>query len=155
DLVIGAHLWLGLPFGLVGVKTGPLMASADRLSITILGSGGHAALPHRCVDSIAVAAQVITNLQHVVARNVDPLEPAVVTISRIAGGTTHNVIPGSVELEGTIRIFDPALRDSIGATIERVVAGVTQAHGATYKMEVERGYASVINDERASDLLRR
>src|SRR5262249_46666541 len=81
--------------------------------------------------------------------------PAVVTIARIAGGTTHNVIPGSVELEGTIRIFDPELRDSIGGTIERIVAGVTQAHGARYTMEIERGYAAVINEEQTSELLQR
>jgi len=155
DAVIGAHLWLGLPFGQVGVKTGPLMAAADTLRMTILGSGGHAALPHKSVDTIAVAAQVITNLQHVVARNVDPLAPAVVTIARIAGGTTHNVIPGSVELEGTIRTFDPELRDSIGGIIERVVSGVTQAHGARYTLEIERGYSAVDNEETTCDLLRR
>jgi amidohydrolase len=155
DLVIGAHLWLGMPFGLVGVKTGPLMASADTFRITITGNGGHAAMPHRSVDSIAVAAQVITNLQHVVARNVDPLEPAVVTVARIAGGTTHNIIPGSVELEGTIRALDPAVRDSVPQLMERIISGITAAHGASYTLEVERGYAPVINDERASDLLRR
>jgi amidohydrolase len=153
--VIGAHLWLDLPFGSVGVKTGTLMAAADTLRMTIIGSAGHAAMPHKTVDTIAVAAQVITNLQHIVARNVDPLAPAVVTIARIAGGTTHNVIPGSVELEGTIRTFDPGLRDSIGGIIERVVAGVTQAHGARYTMEIQRGYAAVDNEEGTCELLRR
>jgi amidohydrolase len=155
DAVIGAHLWLDLPFGSVGVKTGTLMAAADTLRMTIIGSAGHAAMPHKTVDTIAVAAQVITNLQHIVARNVDPLAPAVVTIARIAGGTTHNVIPGSVELEGTIRTFDPGLRDSIGGIIERVVAGVTQAHGARYTMEIQRGYAAVDNEEGTCELLRR
>lgn len=155
DAVVGAHLWLGLPFGQVGVKAGALMAAADTLRMTILGRGGHAAMPHQSVDTIAVAAQVITNLQHVVARNVDPIAPAVVTIARIAGGTTHNVIPGSVELEGTIRTFDPELRDSIGGIIERVVAGVTQAHGARYTPEIERGYAAVNNEAATCDLVRR
>jgi amidohydrolase len=155
DLVIGAHLWAGMPFGGVGVKTGAFMASADNFTLTITGSGGHAALPHKAVDSIAIAAQVITNLQHLVARNVDPLEPAVLSITRIVGGTTNNVIPGSVELMGTIRTFDPALRDAIPVTMERIVAGVTSAHGARYTLNVERGYRAVINDARANDLLRR
>jgi amidohydrolase len=155
DMVIGAHLWLGMPFGQVGVKNGQLMASPDIFRLTITGAGGHAAQPHKTVDPIVDAAQVITNLQHIVARNVDPLESAVVSVTRIAAGTTHNVIPGAVELEGTIRTFDPVLRDSIPATMERIVAGVTSAHGARYTLEIERGYHSVINDVRATDLLRR
>jgi amidohydrolase len=155
DVVIGAHLWLGMPFGQVGVKTGPLMAAPDIFRLTITGSGGHAALPHKSVDPIVVAAQVITNLQHIVARNVDPLESAVVSVTRITGGTTHNVIPGSVELEGTVRTFDPALRTAIPELMERIIAGVTSAHGARYELQIERGYHSVVNDERASDLLRR
>lgn len=155
DLVIGAHLWLQLPFGEVAVKTGALMAAPDTFRITILGAGGHAAMPHQTVDSIAIAAQVVNNLQHIVSRNVDPLASAVVSVTRIAGGTTTNVIPGSVELAGTVRTFDPALRDGIPKLMERVVAGVTAAHGARYTMEYERGYRPVINDERATDLLRR
>jgi len=155
DLVIGAHLWLGMPFGQVGVKAGALMAAPDIFRITILGTGGHAGMPHRSVDPIVVAAQVITNLQHVVARNVDPLEAAVVSVTRIVAGTTHNVIPGSVELEGTIRTFDAALRSDIPAWMERIVAGVTAAHGARYEMAVERGYDALINEERATGLLRR
>lgn len=154
DMVIGAHIWTPLAVGKVGVRAGPLMAAPDTIRITIRGSGGHAALPHQTVDSIAVAAQVIVNLQHIVARNVDPLEPAVVSITRIAGGTTHNVIPGEVELEGTVRTFDESLRSRMPELMERVVNGVTAAHGATYTMEYERGYRPVVNDTRAAELLR-
>jgi amidohydrolase len=155
DMVIGAHLWAPLNVGKVGVKAGPLMAAPDTIRITISGSGGHAALPHQTVDSIAVAAQVIVNLQHIVSRNVDPLHPSVVSITQINGGTTHNVIPGSVDLVGTVRTFDAALRDEMPKLIERIIAGVTSAHGATYTLSYERGYRPVVNDERATDLLRR
>src|SRR5690348_12575836 len=140
DVVIGAHLWLPMPFGQVGVKAGALMAAPDNFRLTIEGAGGHAAMPQVTVDSIAVAAQVVTNLQHVVARNVDPLASVVVSVTRIAGGTAYNVIPGSVELEGTVRTFDPALRDRVPQLMERIIAGVTSAHGAKYKFEVVRGY---------------
>jgi amidohydrolase len=155
DMVIGAHLWLPMPFGQVGVKAGPLMAAPDNFRLTISGAGGHAAMPQVTVDSIAVAAQVVTNLQHVVARNVDPLASVVVSVTRIAGGTAYNVIPGSVELEGTVRTFDPALRDRVPELMERIIAGVTAAHGATYEFAVVRGYHPVLNDDEASDLLRR
>jgi amidohydrolase len=155
DMVIGAHLWSPLDVGKVGVKSGPLMAAPDIIRITITGSGGHGAIPQQTVDPIAVAAQVITNLQHIISRNVDPFQPAVVSITRIAGGTTHNVIPGSVELEGTVRTFDKDLRAKMAAMIERILAGVTSAHGASYTLEYELGYRPVVNDERAADLLRR
>ena len=155
ELVIGAHLWLPMPYGQVGVKSGALMASPDNFVITITGSGGHAAIPHETTDSIAIAAQVITNLQHIVARNVDPLASAVVSVTRIAGGTTYNVIPGQVELAGTVRTFDPALRARMPELMKRIVAGITAAHGASFSFEWDAGYRPVINDERASELLRR
>ncbi|NUO63497.1 MAG: amidohydrolase [Gemmatimonadaceae bacterium] len=156
DLVIGAHLWSPLQVGKVGVKAGALMAAPDAFTITILGSGGHAALPQQTVDSIAVAAQVVTNLQHVVARNVDPLASAVLSVTRIAGGgDAYNVIPGRVELGGTVRTFDETLRAEMPRLIERIVSGVTSAHGARFEMTYERGYRPVINDAGAADLLRR
>ena len=154
-MIVGAHLWLPMPYGRVGVKSGALMASPDNFVITIKGSGGHAAIPHETIDSIAVAAQVITNLQHLVARNVDPLASAVVSVTRVAGGTTYNVIPGQVELAGTVRTFDPALRARIPELMQRIVGGITAAHGASFTFEWDAGYRPVINDERASDLLRR
>jgi amidohydrolase len=155
DMVIGAHLWLPLPFGDVAVKPGALMAAADTFRITITGKAGHAAMPQQAIDTVLVAAEAVVNLHHIVARNVDPLEPAVMTISQIHGGTAHNIIPATVELEGTIRTFDLALRDQIPALMHRVLGGITSAHGASYELTVIKGYASVKNDERATDLLRR
>ncbi len=155
DKVIGAHLWLGLSCGQVGVKPGPLMASLDTFRVTIEGTGGHAAMPQQTVDPIAVAAQIVTNLQHIVSRNVDPIAPAVISVTQISGGTTTNVIPGSVNMAGTVRTFDPALRARIPELMQRVIAGVTTAHGARYRWEWEPGYNAVINDAAASDLVRR
>jgi amidohydrolase len=155
DMIIGAHLWLPMPYGQVGVRSGALMAAPDNFRITISGSGGHAAIPHETIDSIAIAAQVITNLQHIVARNVDPLGSAVVSVTRIAGGTMYNIIPGRVELAGTVRTFDPALRDRVPELMQRIIGGVTAAHGASFTFEYDRGYRPVHNDERATDLLRR
>ncbi len=155
DLVIGAHLWLGLPFGQVGVKAGPLMASLNTFRLTIEGAGGHAAMPHQTVDPIAIAAQVVTNLQHIVARNVDPLDSAVISVTTIAGGTTTNVIPGLVEMSGTVRTFNPDLRARLPGLMERVIMGVTAAHGARYRWEFEPGYDAVINDAKANDLVQR
>ncbi|HET7457700.1 MAG TPA: amidohydrolase, partial [Gemmatimonadaceae bacterium] len=155
QLVVGAHLWSPLAVGKIGVKAGPLMAAPDLFRIAVLGSGGHAAAPHETIDPIVVAAEVVVNLQHVVSRNVDPLQPAVVSVTQIVGGTTHNVIPGEVRMQGTVRTLDPALRRRMPELLERVVSGVTSAHGARYDFAYEPGYRPVINDAAAADLLRR
>lgn len=155
DMVLGAHLWLQLPVGTVAVRVGPLMAGNDTFRIGIHGAGGHAAIPQQTVDSIAVAAQVITNLQHIVSRNVDPISSAVVTVTRIVGGTTTNVIPGTVDLAGTVRTLDPELREKMPELMRRIVSGVTAAHGARYTLEYERNYHPVVNDAQATALLRR
>ncbi len=155
DMIIGSHLWLGLPYGQVGVKAGALMASLNTFRVTVEGTGGHAAMPQQTVDPIVVAAQIVTNLQHIVARNVDPLASAVISVTQINGGSTTNVIPGSVELSGTVRTFDSALRAKIPELMERTIAGVTAAHGARYRWEFEPGYSAVVNDETATELVRR
>ena len=155
DLVIGAHLWLLAPVGQVGVRDGPLMAAPDQFTITIRGSGGHAAQPHLVVDPVVVAAQAVINLQHIVARNVDPFQPAVVSVTCIHGGTIFNVIPESVELMGTVRTMDPALRAKVPELMRRVLDGVTRAHGASFTLDYEEGYRPVVNDAKASALLRR
>jgi amidohydrolase len=145
DAVIGCHLLSVLDFGTVAVPTGPFMAAPDTFTIVVEGRGGHAAFPQECVDPIAVSAQVVLALQHVVARETDPNERVVVTVSRIAGGTADNIIPESVELGGTVRTFSVEARERARSSIERIVAGVTQAHDATYRLDYVEGYLPVDN----------
>jgi amidohydrolase len=146
DAVVGCHLISPLDVGKVGVPSGPFMAAPDTFSIVIEGRGGHAAFPHECVDPIAIAAQVVLALQHVVARETDPNERVVVTVARIAGGSADNIIPESVELGGTVRTFSTEARVRARTAIERIVAGVTQAHAAGYRLEYVEGYLPVDND---------
>lgn len=153
DLVIGTHLWSPLELGKIGVVYGPMMAAPDTFWLTVNGKGGHAALPHQTVDSIAVAAQVVTNLQHIVSRNTDPLDNLVLSVTQFVGGTTHNVIPGSVDICGTVRSFDANLRKTIPEKMERVIKGITEAHEATYDFKYEFGYRPVINDEEVTAVI--
>jgi len=146
DRVIGAHLWASLETGKVGIVEGAAMAAPDTFWITVRGKGGHAALPQQTVDPIAIGAQVVTNLQQVVARTVDPLDSAVLSITQFHAGTAHNVIPESAELTGTVRTFDAELRTQIPQVMERIIKGVTEAHGAEYEFVYERGYRPVVND---------
>jgi amidohydrolase len=153
DLVIGTHLWSPIEKGKVGVVYGSMMAAPDTFWITVKGKGGHAALPHQTIDSIAVAAQVVTNLQHIVSRNTDPLDSLVVSVTQFIAGTTHNVIPGSVKIWGTVRSFDPVLREAVPARMERIVKGITEAHEASYDFKYEFGYRPVINDNEVTAVI--
>lgn len=146
DTVIGIHLWAPMEVGRIGIVYGPAMAAPDNFHCTIIGEGGHAAIPHMTVDPIAVGAQVVMALQHIVARHVDPLDPAVVSVTQFHAGTTFNVIPNSAQLTGTFRTFDAALRERMPALMERIIKGVCDAHGARYELTIERGYRPVIND---------
>ncbi len=139
DAVTGIHLWSGLPAGKVGIVHGPMMASPDTFEISVKGDGGHAAMPHQTVDAIAIGAQVVTNLQHVVSRETDPTENLVVSVTKFVGGTTHNVIPGTVEMTGTVRTLKPEVRDRVPGIMERIVKGITAAHGASYSFEFPAG----------------
>jgi amidohydrolase len=146
DAVVGCHLISELELGKVAVPTGPFMASPDTFSIVVEGRGGHAAFPHESVDPVAIAAQVVLGLQFVVARETDPNEPVVVTVARIAGGSAYNIIPESVALEGTVRTFTGEARERARTAIERIVQGITQAHGATGRVEYVEGYLPVDNE---------
>jgi len=154
DLVLGAHLASMKDVGKVGCRPGPIAAAADTFSAEIRGRGGHAAAPHRALDPVVVAAQVVTNLQQLVSRSVDPLASAVVSVTRFHAGTADNIIPEAVELGGTVRTFDPAVRESLREGMERVFRGVTDAHGATFTLDYVEGYAAVINDEEAAALVK-
>lgn len=154
DAVIGIHLWSPLATGEVAVLTGPAMAAPDNFDLVITGSGGHAAAPHQTIDAIAVAAQVVTNLQHIVSRRVDPLDNVVVSVTQFHAGTAYNVIPQTATLAGTIRTLDAALRERVPQIMERVIKGVCDAHGATYEFRVDRGYHPVVNETRTAEFLR-
>ncbi|MCM3080632.1 amidohydrolase [Brevibacillus invocatus] len=148
DVVLGAHVLSTLEIGKIGITYGPMLAAPDVFKITVIGKGGHAAHPHQVPDSVAIAAQLVTNLQHIVSRNVDPLDSAVLSVTQLISGTTHNVIPGTAYLCGTVRTFTPELREKIPQRIEQIVKGITEAHEATYEFTYEKGYAALINDEK-------
>lgn len=146
DSVIGIHLWAPMPVGRIGIVSGPAMAAPDVFQCTIIGKGGHAAIPQETVDPIPIGAQVVMALQQIVSRNVDPFDPAVVSVTEFHAGTTNNVIPGTARLAGTVRTFDATLRKRIPEIMERVIKGVCAAHGATYQLTFDRGYRPVVND---------
>jgi amidohydrolase len=149
DAAVGLHLWTQLPAGTLGTSPGPLMASADEFTIEIRGRGGHAASPHTCIDSVVVAAHVITALQTVVSRSTDPLESAVVTVARVeAGEGAYNIIAEKAILRGTARAFNPAVREAFPGRIEQIVRGVCQALGAEYEFRWKPYYPPTINDPR-------
>src|SRR6476661_400351 len=125
DAIVGLHLWNNLPLGTVGVRSGALMAAVEVFDCTIFGKGGHGAMPHQTVDSIVVTAQIVSALQAIVARNIDPIDSAVVTVGKFHAGHTHNVI-----------------------------AGICQSHGANYQLDYCSLYPPVINDSRIAELVR-
>ena len=154
DAIIGLHLWNNLPLGTVGVRSGPLMAAVELFDCEIQGKGGHGAIPQQTIDSIVVASQVVTALQTIVARNVNPLDAAVVTVGSFHAGRTHNVIADTAELSGTVRYFNPDLAALIPQRVEQVIAGVCQSHGATYRLHYRKLYPAVVNDGEIAALVR-
>lgn len=154
DAIIGLHLWNNLPLGTVGVREGALMAAVESFRCTILGKGGHGAIPQQTIDSIVVSAQIINALQTIVARNVDPIESAVVTVGKLHAGTAMNVIADTAHMEGTVRYFNPEFEGYFGQRIEQVIRGICQSHGATYELDYWRLYPPVINDGRMAALVR-
>jgi amidohydrolase len=145
DEILGIHLTTAIPTGSVGTKSGPILANCDRFDITINGKGGHSSRPDSTIDPIAIGAQVITNLQHVVSRRSNALEPVVVSITFFHGGAAHNVIPQSAALGGTVRSFDAEVRKQVAYLMEQTVKGITQAHGADYEFAYHYGYGAVFN----------
>ncbi len=146
--VYGAHNAPGLPVGSVALRPGPLMAASDRIYITIEGKGGHAAKPHQCIDTVLVGAHVITALQSVVARNVDPLESAVVSICMFHPGNAGNVIPDRAELTGTARSLLPHVRDLLEKRVIEVTEATAAMFGAKVKAVYKRDYPVTRNHER-------
>lgn len=147
DRIIGLHVMSHIPVGKVGIIYGAAMASSDTFDATIQGRGGHASQPHFTIDPVAIGAQVVTNLQHIVSRGLDPLEKLVVSVTTFHGGTANNIIPDTVTLQGSIRSFSKDVRQQAAEQIDKVFAGITAAHGASYTMKYNYGYDSVNNDQ--------
>ncbi len=154
DAIIGLHLWNNLPLGKVGVRSGALMASVEEFHCTIFGKGGHGAIPQQTVDSVVVSAQIVSALQTIVARNVNPLESAVVTIGQLHAGTAFNIIADKALMSGTVRYFNPSFDGYFGQRIEQIIAGICQSHGASYELDYRRHYPALINDPAIAELVR-
>ena len=155
DYSVGCHVWPGIPEGNIGVKAGPLMAAMDRFDLKIIGRGGHGAMPNLCVDALEVGCQVVNALQRVVSRQMNPVNPAVVTVGSFHSGSTFNVIPGEAEMCGTTRTFDRAVWDRFPEQMERIVRGVCESMGASYELDYVKGYPPLINDVEVADVVRR
>ncbi|MBE0335921.1 amidohydrolase [Paenibacillus sp. 23TSA30-6] len=154
DAIFALHLISWLDTGKIGLLAGPVMAGNDAFDITITGSGGHAAYPHQAIDAISVAAQVIVNLQHVVARHIDPLCPAVLSLTQIHGGSGYNSFPEQVKLGGTFRSFDQSERNRMPGLIHQIIDGVATAHGATCELDYQPGYRPLYNDTKLVEFVR-
>jgi amidohydrolase len=150
DYVVGLHVDPSLALGLVGWRAGPAMAAADKFRIVVRGRGGHAAAPHLGPDPIVVASEIVMGLQTLVSRVRDPVDPVVVTVGSIHGGTRNNIIPDEVMLEGTVRTLRPATRDLMERSLRRKVRSIVAGSAARVRLEYERGYPPLVNDPAAT-----
>lgn len=154
DVFLAAHMWQAAPVGTICVSPGPVMAAAEKWTCTVLGQGGHGALPHQAVDPIVAAAHVITAFQTVVSRNVSPLDAAVVTVGTIHAGDAFNVIPSEVTLTGTVRTYEPGVRDLVLERMHALVKGITASFGAQAELEFSALTPAVINDPAVTAVVR-
>ncbi|MFN7175502.1 MAG: M20 family metallopeptidase [Thermaurantiacus sp.] len=149
DAAFALHVMPNAPHGVFGGRAGPLLASADQIEVTVMGKGGHASMPHDALDPIPVACEIVTAIQSFVTRQVAAADPVVVTIGRIQAGSTHNVIPETAHLLGTIRTLSPRNRAWVQEGLRRLAEGIAKAHGAEAKVSFEEGFPVTICDARA------
>lgn len=154
DLVFGQHVSSSVPMGQIELRPGACMAAADRFDILIRGKGGHGAQPHLTVDPIAVGAQIVTALQTIVAREVDPTKEAVVTVGAFLAGDASNVIPDTATMRGTLRSFDPEIRELLGRRVGEIATGIGSAMRATVEYTYTPGYPATINDPEQTEMVR-
>ncbi len=153
DGIVGLHLWNNLPLGTIGVRTGALMAAVECFSCVLKGRGGHGAIPHQTIDSIVVAAQIVNSLQTIIARNVNPIDSAVVTIGELHAGTASNIIADRATMSGTVRYFNPNFDGFFAQRVEQIIAGVCHSHGASYELNYWKLYPPVINHPQMTKLV--
>ena len=152
DGIFALHLWPGLPFGTAATKAGPIMAAADKFEMEIKGTGGHGAMPHLAADAVVIAAQVATALQTIVSREVDPVQPAVLTIGEIGAGTAFNIIPETARMGGTVRTIDDDLRYKLPERMEELAKGVARGMRADAELDYTFSYPVTRNDPEAAAL---
>ena len=148
--VFALHNWPDLPVGTIATRPGPIMAAADRFEIVVAGRGGHAAIPQGTPDAILAASQLVTQLNTIVARRISPMASAVLSVTQIAGGHTHNVLPAEVTVVGTVRTFDPVVQDRIEESIRQITDGIATASGTSASITYDRYYPATINDAEAA-----
>jgi amidohydrolase len=149
--IFGLHGWPGLPVGCVASRGGPLLAATDIFKATIIGKGCHGAYPHFGIDPIVAACEAVLNLQQVVSRDVDPTEPAVITVGVIRGGTATNIIPDEATIEGTVRTLSESTRERVKGAVYRRIEGIAAAAGCRAKIEWLPGYPATVNDPAMAD----
>lgn len=154
DAAFGLHLWNDLPVGTIGIMPGPVMASVDQFEIEIHGRGGHAAAPHQTIDTVLVAAHIVTGLQSLVSRRRSPLEEGVLSVTEIHAGRAFNVIPARADLRGTVRTFGGRFWDDAPRLVEETARGIAAAFGARAEVAYRRLSAPLVNDEELSALMR-
>lgn len=151
DVIYGLHLWTPIQLGKAASSPGPVMAAADEFYIDIIGRGGHGGIPHVTADAVVAASALVMQLQTIVSRSVDPLQPAVVTVGTIAGGSAQNVIADRCRITGTVRTFDEEIRQLIRTRLESVTRATAEAYGTKAEIDYILGYPAVVNDEKEAD----
>lgn len=159
DYVVGQHVAPELPLGTVGWRRGPIMAAADHFALRVVGTGGHGGYPHRGPDAVLVAAEIIGGLQALVSRERDPTDPVVISVGMVHGGSRHNILPETVEIEGTVRTLERSTRASVESALRRRVGHLAESLGARVEIDYRRGYPVTSNHpattDRVVELLRR
>jgi amidohydrolase len=151
--VVGQHVDPSLPLGQVGWRVGPFMAAADHFHITVRGRGGHAASPHQGPDAIVIASEIVTGLQALVSRVRDPVDPVVVSVGSIHGGTRNNILPDEVVLEGTVRTLRPETRELMERTLHRRVRSIASSLGGKVRIQYRHGYPALANSPEATRIV--
>lgn len=147
DGVFALHNWPELPLGEIQTRPGPIMAAADRFDITVKGAGGHAAQPHLTHDTLLALSELVVQLNTLVPRALDPCEPALLTVTRMQGGFSHNMIPAEATITGTVRTFNPAAQDIIESRLRQMAEHITAAHGLQAEVNYVRYYPATINSD--------
>ncbi|MGM4982559.1 M20 aminoacylase family protein [Hyphomicrobiales bacterium] len=149
--VYGMHNLPGLPVGHFAIRKGPIMAATDEFTVSIKGVGGHAAMPHKTIDPIAIGAQIVSNLQLIASRSANPLKSVVVSVTTFNAGNAHNVIPSEASFGGTVRTLDHEMRDLAEQRFKQVVSGIAASHGAEVAIEFHRNYPVTFNHAEETD----